>query len=82
MLFGYLVLLVIRTAVDDRNRVSLRITTYAPAKPSGHPHQMGIVQFFFRTIVKPPPGPKTARRVTQPEISVQHNPIEAVLTAG
>src|SRR5207244_5567422 len=71
MLFGYLVLPLIRTAVDDWNRVRFRITTHTPAKTSRHPHQVGIVQCSFRAMVQlAPPGSKTTRRITQTEVSV------------
>jgi len=57
ILLGNLVLPIVGPAVDNRNPSRLSIATNPAAKPSGHPHQVGVVQLFFRAIVElPPPG--------------------------
>src|SRR5947209_597156 len=81
--FGYLMFLFIGSAIDDGNTFGLCISTHATAKTASHPHQMRVVQLFLGAIVQPtPPGPKTTGQVAQPEVAVQHNPIDAVITAG
>src|SRR5215813_1567697 len=62
MLLGDLMLLLIRSAINNGNSLNLRVSADATAKTSSHPHEMRVVQLFLRTIVQPsPPGPKTAR---------------------
>jgi len=52
-------------------------------EPSGHPHQMRVVQILVTVLVPtPPPHPEPARVVPQRVAGVEHDPIHTVIRAG
>src|SRR5437870_4545208 len=82
MLFGDFMFAFFTAAVDDRYFMSFSIATDPTAESSSHSHQVRVVQFFFRSVVQPPPPrPKAARRVAQSKVGVQNDTVHAVVAA-
>lgn len=53
--------------------------TKATANASGHAHQMGVVEILLGPCEPPPPDAKPSGIVSQPEIGVQHDSIQAIV---
>ena len=82
VLLGELMLTLTTLAVDDRDLVGSGPGPHPTSEPTGHPHQMRIVQLLITTLMPPPPPhPKPARLMTQREVRVEHNAIHAVIAA-
>jgi hypothetical protein len=68
--------------VDDRDLVGIGPGPHPTGEPTGHPHQMRVVQFLVATLMPPsPPHPKPARVVTQREVGIEHDAVHAVIAA-
>lgn len=69
-------------AVHDRHVVGLAPRLHPPGEPTGHAHQVGVVQLLIRAVVQPPPPrAEPAGRVTHREVGVEHHPVDAVIVA-
>ena len=69
-------------AVDDRNIVRFRITAKAATEATRHPHQMSVVQGVIGPSQGLPPYMKAPGRMSHTEVSIQNDPIDAIVAAG
>ena len=67
---GDLVLALSPSTIDDRNPVRSGEATHPTTEPTGHSHQVGIVEFLFGAHQPSPPLAETTSRVAQPEVRV------------
>src|SRR5262245_57409477 len=57
--------------INDWNLVSFGESTYSTAEPTGHPHQMGVVQLLIRAVHQAsPPLTEATSRVAQRVVGV------------
>jgi hypothetical protein len=68
--------------VDHRNGVGLGVAANAPAEAPGHPHQGGVLQRLVGPGQRPPPHAEPAGVVPHPEIGVEDDAIDAIVTAA
>ena len=69
-------------AVDDRNIVRFRIAANAATEAPRHPHQMSVVQGVIGPGQCLPPDMKSPWRMSHTEVSIQNDPIHAIVAAG
>lgn len=69
-------------AVDDRNIVRFRMAANAATEATRHPHQMNVVQGLVGASQGLPPDMKSPGRMSPSEISIQNDPIDAIVAAG
>ena len=69
-------------AVDDRNIVRFRIAAKAATEATRHPHQMSVVQGVIGPSQGLPPYMKAPGRMSHTEVSIQNDPIDAIVAAG
>src|SRR6201981_252446 len=68
--------------VDHRNAMCLGIAANAPAEAAGHPHQVGVLKRLVGPGQRPPPHAEPAGIMPHPEIAVQDDAIDAIVTAA
>jgi len=74
------VLVLTSAAVNDRNVVGFGEAAYTATEPTGHAHQMGVVQLFIGSIHQAtPPETEAASRVAQRVVRVQDDAIDTVI---
>jgi hypothetical protein len=67
---------------NHRDLVGIGPGPHPTSEPTGHPHQIRVVQLLITTLMPPPPPhPKPTRAMTQQAVGVEHNTIHAVITA-
>lgn len=66
--------------VENRDAMGACISTKPPAEATRHAHQMRVIQMLIGSIMQAsPPGAKSCRGLSQPEVGVEHNPIHTVI---
>ena len=79
---GKVVLALSDRTVDDRNAVGFGIAAHATAETACHAHQVGVVQRVIRSGQRPPPQTEPAGTMPHREISIQHDPVHAIVAAA
>ena len=83
VLLGDEMLALPRSAVDDRHAMDFGPLTNPTGEPAGHAHEVSVVEILVAVVVpSPPPGPEPAGAVSHREVGVEHDPVDAVITAG
>jgi hypothetical protein len=81
VVLGELMLALTTLAVDHRDLVGMSPEPHPTSEPTGHPHQMRVVQLLITTAMPPPPPhPKPTRVMPQRKVGVKHNTIHTVIT--
>jgi hypothetical protein len=79
VLLGNVMLALTPTTIYDGNLVSFGEATDSTAEPTGHPHQMGVVQLLVGAVHQtPPPLTEATSRVAQRVVGVQNDSIDTV----
>jgi hypothetical protein len=68
-------------AVQDRNSVGFGLAAKATTETTGHAHQMGVVQGVIGPGQGWPPDLESTRRMPHWEVSMEHDPIYAIVAA-
>jgi hypothetical protein len=63
VLLGNAVLALAGLAEDDRHPVGRSPRLDPTRQPTGHPHQMSVIELVIRAVQPPPPHPEPARVV-------------------
>ena len=83
VLSGDEVLALADLGVDDRDAVGLGPTPDPAGEPSGHAHEMGVVQVSIAVVVPaPPPDPEPPGAEPQGEVGIEDDSVHAVVAAG
>jgi 3-hydroxyisobutyrate dehydrogenase-like beta-hydroxyacid dehydrogenase len=80
--FGNVVLALPDGTIHNRDTVGFGIAADAAAETARQAHQVRVFQRFIRPGQRPPPQAKSARIVPHPVISVQHDPVHAIVATG
>ena len=81
MFFGNIMFAFSGPAVDHGNLMGFRIPTNATAEAARQAHQVGVVQSLIGTGQVPPPDAETGGIVAHPEVAIQHDPVDAIITS-
>src|SRR5215472_5209972 len=68
--------------MHNRDAIGFGVGMKAPAEAAGKTHQVGVVQRLLRAAQGPPPHPKTTGSMPHPEISIQYDPVHAIVADG